>query len=64
MKDDFIFSKSLRDKLSKFGHMTPKECMESPDFLNALLDGAGMDKKKKNDLWSSIGRLDLKEDES
>jgi hypothetical protein len=60
MKDDFLFSKELRERMAKFGDMDVGEAIQSPAFFEALLDHAGMDQKQKNDLWEKVGRPDLK----
>ena len=60
MKDEFLFSKELREKLAQFGEMDAREALSSPEFLNALLDYAGMDEKQKSDLWDKIGKPNFK----
>ncbi len=60
MNDDFLFSKALRERMSKFGDMDVGEALRNPDFFDALLDHAGFNQKEKNDLWEKVGRPDLK----
>ncbi len=63
MSDTFLFSKDLREKMSKFGNMDVREALKSPAFFDELLDHAGMDTKAKNALWEKVGRPDLKKED-
>lgn len=58
--DGFLFSPELREGLSKFGDMDVSGALGNRDFLDALLDHAGMDQKDKNELWEKVDRPDLK----
>ena len=62
MKDDFLFSKELRDKLEQFGNMDVGEAIASPQFFEVLFEHAGIDKKAQNEIWEKVGRPDLKRD--
>jgi hypothetical protein len=46
--------------MSKFGDMDVGEALGNRDFLDALLDHAGMDQMAKNALWEKVDRPDLK----
>jgi hypothetical protein len=58
--DGFLFSPEFRAGMSKFGDMDVGEALGNRDFLDALLDHAGMDQKAKNSLWEKVDRPDLK----
>jgi hypothetical protein len=60
---DFLFSKELRDRMSKFNDVDVREAITRADFYDALLDHAGMNQQEKNDLWEKVGRPDLKKEE-
>lgn len=58
-ENDFVFSKELREAMSPFKEYTPKECLSSPEFFDALLNFAGLSEEKKKDLWDNVGRPDF-----
>lgn len=57
--DDYIFSKSLRDAMSKFNDVPAREAITMPSFYDALLDHAGLSKEEKKNIWTAVGRKDI-----
>lgn len=59
MEEEYIFSKELREKMEKFGEMDVSEALASPDFFEAIMEHAGIDREKRNAIWKKVGREDL-----
>jgi len=52
----YLFSKELRDKLSKYKHLTPKEALNNKDFMNDLLNHAGVSESKIDELLNFMNK--------
>ena len=49
-KEEFLFSKELRDALQPFAKMDVRECVKSVDFMKALCKHAGMSDDKFDEI--------------
>ena len=60
-EDDFLFSKELRDRLSKFENVNISELITKPEFYIELCKHVGMDLEETKDMFRKVGRTDIAE---
>jgi len=46
----YLFSEDLREKMSKYGHLSSTEALSNKDFMDDLLNHAGVSQNKIDDL--------------
>ena len=61
-EDNYVFSKELRERLGPFGKMNIGECLQDPEFYNALLDLTGLSEEDKDRFKKDYGLYDLAND--
>lgn len=55
-EDKYLFSKELRERMSKFGDRDVSDCLRDRSFYDALLDHAGYTEKEKDKVWNEINK--------